>query len=120
MSVQNNHLAIPKSVFRRIVKDEIAPQKGDGKDYLITREALAMLQGAAEKHMVDMFGAATRQSAAEKRVTLRVIDIETARKMAAIPQPNTIGAYDAEMDTRLVDMGEEEEEEAALHSCVAG
>jgi len=113
MMAQRKNLAIPKSVFRRIVKDEIAP--GDctiGQDYLITKEALATLQGAAEKHMVDMFGAATRQSATQKRVTLRVADIEAARAAAAAPLPNTISAYDVEMDTRLVGM--EEEEEAAM------
>lgn len=115
MMPQRKNLAIPKSVFRRIVKDEIAP--GDDAsihpDYLITKEALATLQGAAEKHMVDMFAAATRESATRKRVTLRVSDIETARAAAAAPLPNTISAYDTEMDARLVGM---EEEEAATEA----
>ena len=120
---QKKQLAIPKSVFRRIVKDEIAPGNiSIGKDYLITKEALATLQGAAERYMVDMFAAATHQSATQKRVTLRVSDIEAARLMAALPKPNTIAAYDTEMDARLMGMGmgmAVEEEEAGVAAAEA-
>lgn len=102
-------LSIPKSVFRRLCKDEIDAVIVD-RDFLVTREALATLQGATEEHLVDMFGAATRHSATQKRVTLRVADIEAARAAAAAPLPNTIASYDNEMDARLVGMEDDDED----------
>ena len=57
-------IAIPKSVFRRVVKDEIGPGK------LVTQEALTLLQNETEKFMETQFNWAAEVAGAHGRVTL--------------------------------------------------
>ena len=68
---------IPKAVFRRLVKEIIADQVGEG-ELSITKDALAILQMDVESRMTDLFTLANSKAVAGKRQTLKVVDYKQA------------------------------------------
>jgi histone H3/H4 len=102
LPVQKN--CIPKSVFRRIVKDQLRyshPFMEECDGYMITKDGLARLQQAVEEYAVEVFGGAVQEASNNKRVTIRADDLEAVGNKWKEAEPNTIRAYTAEMDDRL-------------------
>lgn len=95
--------SIPKSVFRRCVKDEIGPDK------LITQEALALLQKEAEKFMVTQFNWASEVAGANGRVTLRADDMTAVANadFRTAPGAKTILSYTEVDDADLLNLPSE-------------
>ena len=95
--------SIPKSVFRRCVKDEI------GADKLITQEALALLQKEAEKFMVTQFNWASEVAGANGRVTLRANDMTAVANadFRTAPGAKTILSYTEDDDADLLNLPSE-------------
>ena len=101
---KNQKNAIPRSVFRRIVKDQLHyshPVMEVCEGYMITKDGLAKLQQAVEEYAVEVFGGAVQEATNNKRVTIRADDLEAVGNKWKDPQPNTIRAYTDEMDDRL-------------------
>lgn len=71
--------AIPKSLFRRIVKAEI--NQASLTETMITSDALAMIQGASEEHMQRLFANAALVAGVAGRDTLYAQDMETVMKI---------------------------------------
>ena len=95
-----NQNSIPKSVFRRCVKDAIGPNK------LVTQEALALLHKEAESFMVTQFNWASEVAGANGRVTLRATDMTTVHEadFRAAAGAKTILSYTEADDTELLNL----------------
>jgi len=91
-------IAIPKSVFRRVVKDEIGPGK------LVTQEALTLLQNETEKFMETQFNWAAEVAGAHGRVTLRAEDMQVVSNadFRVVPGAKTILSYTEADDDDLL------------------
>lgn len=98
--------SIPKSVFRRCVKDETVEHNEGGM--LITREALSLLQKEAEKFVVTNFKWASEVAGANGRVTLRAEDMNTVTKadFRTAPGAKTILSYTEDDDGDLLNLPE--------------
>ena len=79
---QNNKPAIPKSLFRRIVKGEIAsnPSQAVTKT-MISSNALEMLQGAAEERVRQLFENSALVAQVAGRDTLYAKDMQTVLRI---------------------------------------
>ena len=104
-------IAIPKSVFRRVVKDEIGPDK------LVTQEALTLLQLESEKFKVSQFKWATEVASAHSRVTLRAEDMQVVSNadFRVVPGAKTILSYSEADDADLLCHGEAAPSEVVAH-----
>ena len=83
----NQKNAIPRSVFRRIVKDQLhyshpCLEVCDG--YMITKDGLAKLQQAVEEYAVEVFGGAV-----EEALECSGLHNGTLRRQASIVWPHT-------------------------------
>ena len=99
--------SIPKSVFRRCVKDEMAEHREGGM--LITQEALALLQKEAETYVVTQFNWASEVAGASGRVTLRADDMNTVTEadFRTAAGAKTILSYTEEDDEDLLNLPSE-------------
>jgi len=100
---------IPKSVFRRVVKDLIHDIRGEGQPPLaISKDALEILQLDAESRLVDLFNIANAKAVKQKRQTMKVEDFKAAcvesNRLTVDESVSDSGSSSEEEDS---DMGDE-------------
>ena len=70
---------IPKSVFRRVIKELIDDTREEGQSPLaISKDALEILQLDAESRLVDLFNIANAKAVKQKRQTMKIEDFKAA------------------------------------------